>query len=215
MALEDKKARCQLIDIEGIDGSGKSTQALLLKNFLESKGFIVELLKEPTNGAIGTLIRKILKEDKNPDPHKMAKLYADDRYENYIKYLKPALASGKIVIMDRYVISSMAYQCAGGVPLEKVIKLNNFAPKPDLVIIIDLPVEIALQRMKIMGKEVDSFEKKEFLKKVREKYIQLPQDLKRFKDWEKTIFKIVDGTKSPESVFEDIKSIVNQCVGDP
>ena len=211
----DKKIKCQLIDVEGIDGSGKTTQAMLLKKFLESKGFPVELLKEPTNGSIGVLIRKILREDKNPDPHRMAKLYADDRYENYIKYLKPALSSGKIVVMDRYVISSMAYQCAGGVPLEKVIQLNDFAPKPDLVIIIDLPVEVALERMKAMGKNVDSFERKEFLKKVREKYIQLPKELKRFKGWENTVFKIVDGTKKPELVFEDIKRIVIECVGDP
>jgi len=213
--LKKKKTVCQLIDIEGIDGSGKTTQAKMLKNYLETKGYSVELLKEPTNGKIGTLIRKILHEESNPDPYKMAELYANDRYENYIQNIRPALESGKIIIMDRYLVSSIAYQCAGGVPLKKVIELNSFAPKPDLVIIIDIPVEIALERMQSMGKMIDSFEKKGFLKKVREKYIQLPKELKQIRGWEDTLFAIIDGTRDRESVFEDIKKVVNKCIGDP
>jgi len=193
-----------IIAIEGIDGSGKTTIAKNLKRELENKGLNVVLLKEPTDSIIGKEIRKILATNPNPDQRKMMELYAKDRKINVEKNIEPALRENKIVILDRYVISSLAYQSTNGIPYEEILQENSFAPIPDMVIILDLPEEIAVQRLVASGKNVDSFEKREFLKKVRGRYKDLSKKLKTFKGWEKTKIYLIDATKSVEEITKNV-----------
>ncbi|MCD6491766.1 MAG: dTMP kinase [Candidatus Njordarchaeia archaeon] len=160
-----------LIVIEGIDGSGKSIQSQLLYQELLSRGIPAELLFEPTEGKYGKLIRKKLK-NASLTPEEAFKLFVLDRKENVMKNILPALKAGKVIIMDRYYTSTIAYQGASGIPIQKILKEHQFAPEPDLVFIIDIPVSEAFKRLS--KKNSDAFEKNfDFLERVRKMYLDL------------------------------------------
>ncbi|AFL94627.1 thymidylate kinase [Thermococcus cleftensis] len=196
------------IVIEGIDGAGKSTQAKLLAEWFEKKGHEVVLTKEPTDTAFGKLIRKLVltggKEgiiDGARISHEAeALLFAADRAEHVAKLIKPSLEAGKIVISDRYFYSSLAYQWARGLDLEWLIDLNRFAIRPDLVILLDLPVKESMKR--INGRSIKTeFDKiAELQKRVRENYLKLAE---RFPE-----IKIVNALASVEDIHNDIVALV-------
>ncbi len=138
-----------LIAIEGIDGAGKSTQAKILKERLEKRGFEVVLLKEPTSSKWGKKIKEISKNTESIDPYEELKLFIKDRKLNVRKNILPALEDKKIVIVDRYYISTIAYQGARGIDKETIREMNeSFAPKPDIIFILDIHPEESLQRIK-------------------------------------------------------------------
>ncbi len=197
-----------IVSIEGIDGSGKTTQAKMLKDYLESKGYNAILLKEPTDGRFGKKIRSILTTQEKPDQFIMVELYALDRKENVEKNIIPSLKEGKIIILDRYVVSSLAYQSVDGISLEQILEKNSFAPIPDIVVILDLPEDEALKRLAKKNKIMDSFEKREFLKKVRMRYKEIIKILNKFKGWENTEIIVVDAMKTPSDIFNEIKEKV-------
>ncbi|AEK72666.1 thymidylate kinase [Thermococcus sp. 4557] len=196
------------IVIEGIDGAGKSTQAKLLAEWFEEKGHEVVLTKEPTDTAFGKLIRKLVltggKEgiiDGARISHEAeALLFAADRAEHVSKLIKPSVEAGKIVISDRYFYSSLAYQWARGLDLEWLIDLNRFAVRPDLVILLDLPVKESMKR--INGRSIKTeFDKiVELQKKVRENYLKLAE---RFPE-----MRIVNALASVEDIHNDIVALV-------
>ncbi|HDZ35926.1 MAG TPA: dTMP kinase [Thermococcus sp.] len=196
------------IVIEGIDGAGKSTQAKLLAEWFEKKGYEVVLTKEPTDTAFGKLIRRLVltggKEgiiDGARISHEAeALLFAADRAEHVHKLIKPSLEAGKVVISDRYFYSSLAYQWARGLDLEWLIDLNRFAIRPDLVILLDLPVKESMKR--INGRSIKTeFDKiVELQKKVRENYLELAG---RFPE-----IKIVNAMASVEDIHNDIVALV-------
>lgn len=144
------------IVIEGIDGSGKGTQAKALKERLKDLGKDVLLTREPTKGPTGRLIREHLS---NPflDDEALALLFASDRIEHLEKEIRPAMDSGKFVISDRYVYSSIAYQ-GQKIDMEWVGDINKYADKPDLAILLDLDPKIAERRMKDRGGDMEYFE---------------------------------------------------------
>lgn len=147
------------IVLEGPDGSGKSTQAALLAERYRARGLSVVLTAEPTYEGIGARIRRILKGDEEPvSPADMAALYADDRLSHAATVLFPAFIGGNIVVCDRYVLSSIAYQTATGVHLDLVRGLNRYAPRPDLTVVIDVLDDVAAERMRARG-AVDRFER--------------------------------------------------------
>lgn len=156
-----------LIVIEGIDGAGSTTQTGLLVRWLKKRGVDSVATKEPTNGMIGQLIRKYLN---NPLSSTLidALLFAADRAEHVDNIIKPLLSQGKVVVSDRYVESSIAYQSSSGVDEDWLIEVNKFAPKPDLTIILDVPPDVALKRKNLPR---EKFEFEEFLGKVREKFL--------------------------------------------
>jgi len=158
-----------LIDFEGIDGAGKSTQAERTFRYLSSRGFTVRLLREPTNGRHGRMIREILS-GKAPrrTPEEELELFIRDRMENVKENIEPALSSGCIVLIDRYYYSTMAYQGALGLDVQGIRKQNeSFAPIPDLVLIFLIPVEEGLARIRAVRQEgTDGYEKESFLRKV-------------------------------------------------
>lgn len=161
--------RGTLIALEGIDGSGKSTQARLLANWLGRRGCHVCSLREPTHGPHGMRLRQLMAADRQSvTPQQEFQLFLDDRREDVEKNIQPALDRGEVVIMDRYYLSSIAYQGALGLDPAEIRRANeDFAPKPDLIIIFALPVAEALRRIRASRPGGENlFEREEYLERV-------------------------------------------------
>ena len=194
------------ISFEGIDGCGKSTQADLLRSYLESKGEQVELLREPGGTALSEQIREILLNPNNDkmDPSTELILLSASRAQLTREIIIPALERGNVVICDRYADSTLAYQGYGrGINLEWLEKLNAFATaglKPDITLLVDLPVDEALNRMQSKSFDRIEMEGIEFLDKVRSGYLELTD---RFS---KRYF-MIDGK---ETIEEMSKKIINK-----
>ncbi len=179
------------IVIEGLDGSGKTTQATLLANRL-SQSYTVMLTAEPSRGKIGTFIREgCLYEDKRLPTEAEALLFAADRIEHMQKELSPALEDGKLVICDRYVYSSLAYQGSAGLSLDWIKTINARALQPDFSIFIDVPPERVLERLQRKKSVMETLETQ---LKVREVYMKFVDKGELFR---------VDGDK-PEGVVADM-----------
>ena len=168
--------RGSLIALEGLDGVGKTTQARLVAQYLCDLGLPVILTREPTNGLIGQKIRQIIINGREGlTPAEELDLFVADRREHVHNVIQPALAAGKIVITDRYYFSSMAYQGALGLdPLDILRRHEDFAPPPDLVIILELPLtEISRRLQQRRLATSHSFEQIEYLAKVAAIFEQL------------------------------------------
>jgi dTMP kinase len=185
------------IALEGIDGSGTTTHARLLGKWLTKKGFEVVQTHEPTNYRIGRLLREILRDASVP-PAVDALLFAADRVDHTIHRIQPTLDQGKIVISDRYIESSVAYQTSSGLEKEWVLKLNQYALQPDLTILLDVPAEIALRR-KRKPKTKEKFEQSAFLSKVRQVFLERAQEKG---------FTIVNAEHSIKEVQSQIQKLV-------
>jgi dTMP kinase len=146
-------ARGLLIALEGIDGSGKSTQARLLAAALKRLGREVVLTREPSEGRAGRKLRRYLAgSSRHLSPAAELALFVCDRREHVAAIIRPALKAGKTVITDRYYYSSAAYQGALGLDPEQILALNEtFAPRPHRVFILSLPVAVALRRLASQG----------------------------------------------------------------
>jgi dTMP kinase len=161
--------RGRLIALEGLDGVGKTTQARLLAHNLTHLGLPVILTREPTDGYFGQKIRQIISQGRQGlTPEAELDLFLADRREHVREVIQPALADGKIIITDRYYFSSMAYQGALGLdPLDIQRRHEDFAPQPDLVIILELPLAEITRRLQQRGAPVSpSFEKIPYLVRV-------------------------------------------------
>jgi dTMP kinase len=161
--------RGAFIVIEGLDGSGKTTQARLLVQKLQSSHNAV-YTTEPSRGKIGSFIRECcLFEEKRLGSAAEALLFAADRIEHVQNEVVPALNKGLLVISDRYVYSSLAYQGSTGLNLEWIEGLNKHALKPDLAIFIDVAPETVMQRL---NRKKSVMETLETQRKVREVYLK-------------------------------------------
>jgi len=153
------------IVFEGIDGTGKSTQVQLLADALRAKGHEVITSKEPTDGPHGTRLRNSA-DSGRLSPQEELDLFHRDRRHHVETLIKPALARGAVVILDRYYFSTMAYQGVRGFdPLEIRASNEKFAPVPDHVIILEVPIEVALDRIGIRDGAANEFEQRESLEK--------------------------------------------------
>ena len=193
-----------LVNLEGIDGCGKSTQSKLLLEKLEGEGEKVIILKEPTKRPHGQKLWDVLHGKRKATNEEILELFVLDRIQHVEEKIQPALDDGAVVLMDRYYYSSMAYQVAGGIDVEDIRKKHAFAPKPDVVLIFDLPVSVALERVKGHS-DADVFEKEEHLEKVREAYLDLEND---------PLVRIVDATGTPEEIFENVWRLVSEVRND-
>ena len=131
-------------------------------------------------------------------------LFVLDRKQHVEDKIQPALDERFIVLMDRYYYSSMAYQAAGGIDIDIIRNRHLFAPEPDIVLIFDLPVPVALERVKGHSK-ADEFEKEEHLEKVRDAYLHLRND---------PLVRIVDSVRTPEEIFKDVWELVSEVRND-
>lgn len=194
-----------LITIEGIDGVGKTTHAKMLAQYLMEKDYEVEQLREPTNGFWGKKIKDLTKHGRNVTPEEECRWFIKDRMEDVQNNINPALKNGKIVIMDRYYCSTIAYQGALGLDINKIREENEkFAPKPDLVIILDVPPEVGLARITNNRKEkLNYFETLEYQSKVRELFLNM-------KSYDNV--KTLDGNRSVEEVQQEIRKLVGKLL---
>jgi dTMP kinase len=158
-----------LIVFEGIDGAGKTTQARSLLRRLRERGWEAVFFREPTRGRWGREIKRKAARDGSLTPEEELDLFVKDRRENVERNLKPALAEGKIVVLDRYYFSTIAYQGAKGIDPERIRKLNEaFAVKPDLVVILDVDARQGLSRITGRKTRDELFEREDYLVRVGE-----------------------------------------------
>lgn len=164
-----KQKRGYLIALEGVDGTGKSTQCRLLVDYLESRGYDAVSLREPTTGVWGQKIRKILADGRGDlTPEQELQYFINDRKDDVEWNIAPSLAQGKIVVIDRYYYSTAAYQGALGFDPKKIIEDNEvFAPRPDIVFIVQGSLDESFKRIEQGRDGFSSFEKRDYLEKVK------------------------------------------------
>lgn len=197
------KNRGAFICIEGIDGSGKTTQAKLLANRLKISHNAV-YTAEPSRGKIGTYIKKsYLYGEKRLSIVLEALLFAADRIEHLENEIFPSLDKGCLVISDRYVYSSLAYQGAAGLSLNWIQKINEHALEPDLGVFIDVNPETVMSRLKPKKSVMENIETQE---KVREIYLKFVEDGKLIR---------IDGNKSKNKVSKEIYAVVMKFLNAP
>ncbi len=193
----------KMIVFEGLDGSGISSQSGLLKNWFEALGKPVVLTKEQTDGLIGGLIKSGLRGEWFVSPLALQLLFTADRAQHLEKEIEPALNKGKNVIIDRYVLSTLAFG-ALAVDVEFLKKINSKFQAPDITIFVDTDPEECIRRMSAARYHVEMFEKKEKLEEVRKNYISL---LNHFPNTVK-----IDGNRPKKEIFEDVKKEVLKIV---
>lgn len=197
----------KFIVFEGIDGSGKSTQIALLKERLLKEGRRVETSAEPTEGAIGKLLRRILSGEIPMNGEAIASLFASDRLDHLLNPktgLIKKLDGCTTVIEDRYYFSSYAYH-AYDMPMALVRQMNAACAarlKADLTIFIDVDPDICLERIKKNRTQIEIFEKKDRLEKTRSYYFQA------FRDAKGENICIIDGNRPPAEIHEEVWNLV-------
>ncbi len=188
----------KFIVFEGLDGSGITTQATLLRNYFISKNKDAVLTKEPTEGLMGGLIKSCLKKEWNTSPLALQMLFAADRAHHLQSEIEPTLKKGKLVICDRYILSSYAFGSLE-VSLPVLKQLNSYFRKPHITILIDTQPKICMERMKKARPHVELFEEEHKLEQIRRNYLSM-----------KNLFPetyIVDGNRAPEEVLGEIIKI--------
>lgn len=200
------------ITFEGIDGCGKSTQTALCREWLESLGKTVLLVREPGGTKIGEKIRGLLLDKNNDGMAPMTELFLFEAARAQIveETIKPALEEGKAVICDRFFDSSFAYQgCARGLGAEMVSRLNKDATgglAPDITFFLDISVEKAIMRREGRGGEKDRIESAgdSFQEKVRKGFIRAASEDKRIVT--------IDASDTPEVIFKQIQEKIEALI---
>lgn len=204
--------RGKLLVIEGLDGAGTTTQVRMLEKWLSAeKGFELYTTREPSRGPIGALIRAILTKRLSADSLTIAGLYATDRNDHIFRPggLNEQLAQGKWVLMDRYYLSSFAYQASSmnEEQLEWLKTIHRYCPPPDITLFVDVPVDICLERiMNHRNAEFELFDTHEFLKKTS---LQYEKAMEYFTEQGETFVKI-DGTQPINRVFQQLTDAITQ-----
>jgi dTMP kinase len=189
------------IVFEGIDGSGKSTHIKALAEELRGRGYSVLQTSEPSRDRIGNFIRRYAeRNDSRLTPETEALLFAADRFEHVKTVIEPTLRRGRIVISDRYLHSSLAYQGAGGLEVDWIREMNRFAPKPDLGILLDILPEFSLQRV---NRRKTVFEVSDYLRKVRNIYLKLVEEGELVR---------IDADKPKKAVQAEVFSLVQELL---
>jgi dTMP kinase len=213
--------RGKFIVFDGGEGCGKSTQATLLAERLLAEGAGVLHVHDPGTTRIGQMIRKVLLDPANQDMGMRAEmlLYMASRAQMMVELIQPALDEEKIVISDRFVSSTLAYQLGGdGLTADEIRKTAEVAIKgrwPDLTVILDMPLDTSVKRVQpkfslfpddpMAGKEMDRIEQRslQYHAQVRKNYLdQAKADSKRYR--------VVDGSRPKEVVHEEIYGIVQK-----
>jgi dTMP kinase len=201
------------ISFEGIDGVGKSTQIRFAEEYLKARGREVVCTLEPGGTELGQEIRNLLLHRKGVvAPRAEALLYAADRAHHVETKVRPALEAGKVVLTDRYLDSSVAYQGAGrNLSADEVRNISMWAVGgllPDLTVLVDLDPAIAAERRKGTGQEADRLEseKLEFFQAVRNEFLKLAAA-------EPNRFLVVDATETPEQMFAHISKKLDELLG--
>ena len=188
-----------LVAIEGIDGSGKSTVIAKLREIMS-----IYATKEPSDGPIGRLIKEWALRGGTSDPYIDALLFAADRLDHYQREIAPALKRGLVVVTERYVESSIAYQGAAGVDIGFLEAINSRVPPPDLTILLDLDPEDAVRRINARSALAEKYERLEFLKAVRAIYLKRAAERG---------YLVLDARERPEALAERIAEAIRARLG--
>ncbi len=209
MALE----KGLLITMEGPDGSGKTMQMDLLEKALREQGYPVIRSREPGGTPIGEAIRNVILNPEYTEMDSMteAMLYAASRAQHVAEKIKPAIAEGYIVLLDRFLDSSLVYQGIGrGMTIETIEAINRFATgglQPDATIMVYIDYEEGLRRKKQQNGSLDRMEAQQdnFHRRVNEGYLQLA---KRYPER----IQLIDGARDPQTIHQDILKRVHDLV---
>lgn len=189
-----------LVAVEGIDGAGKTTQSKAVVKWLKKNGYAARYTSEPTSTGTGKLLSKL---GSTASPALEALLFAADRVEHVRRVIEPGLKKGYVIVSDRYVHSSIAYQGAMLGDVDWVRIINKFAPKPDVAFLLDVEPRLALSRIK---RPRSKFERLELLEAVRKVYLDMV-------DAGELI--LVDGTKPPSQVTEELLARLRPFLPNP
>lgn len=204
-----------VIALEGQDGTGKSTVIDAITGYFDEMGLDYINAREPGSTDIGEKIRDILadKANKDMDYHTEALLFAASRSELYDKVIKPNVRKGTSVILDRFLLSSLAYQgVVRGLGVDEVMKINDFfldGFRPDLTILMDLDAKESYERLKKLG-ELDRIESlgEDFQERVHLAYLKL------YEEKQMKLIKL-DGTKDRRGLaheaLEEVKKLMKEC----
>jgi len=189
--------RGKFICIEGLDASGKTTHAYSLVRSLLERGYEALYTTEPSSGQIGKFVRRYILQRKERVPIVVeALLFAVDRVDHIERVIKPAVKEGKIVVSDRYLYSSLAYQGGAGLDLSWINEINEFALSPDLAIYIDVPPEIVIKRLKRKKSVMENLHTQQ---RVQEVYMQLVNERHLVP---------INGNRAKPEVADDVLSTV-------
>lgn len=210
MALVSRKRQGLFVSFEGIEGCGKTTQAMLLAKWLKSRGHQVIVTREPGGTPLAEKIRKVLLDSRNHQMSPLTELLLlqASRAQHLAQVIIPALKAGKIVVCDRFADSSTAYQGYGrGMDLEMVKQLNQIAVDgcwPGLTLVFDLPVEQGFARAAKRKRALDRMEKQEraFHQKVR-------RGFKAIAKAEPARVKVLDGSFPPDVIQAAVRQLVH------
>ncbi len=210
----------RFIVLEGIDGCGSTTQAELVVAALRQRGVDARRTCEPSSGPVGKLIREILQHrvpGEVPGTPRvfswqtMGLLFAADRLDHVHSEIEPALVAGATVVSDRFDLSSIAYQSATSdaepAAADWVRELNRHARRPDLTVVLDVPVDVAESRREGRGSDVELFEKRELQQRLAELYARAAELV----PGDRLVH--VDATPPPDQVLEEILASVLPVLG--
>jgi dTMP kinase len=183
------------IAVEGIDGVGKSTVIARASEELRERGYRLHVTSEPSGSMIGSLIRELLRGDQEvPHPGIYALLFVADRMYHYYGEVGPMLNAGYIVISERYMESTLAYQGAMGLPMDWLLELHRLLPRPHATIVLDAPVEVAMARLRNRTR-LERFEDAQFLNRAREILLGRAREMS---------YPIIDASKDVETVAMEL-----------
>lgn len=195
--MANLRKKSSFVCIEGLDGCGKTTQTRLLVERLRQKGYDAMYTTEPTHGEIGEFIKEYcLHGGRRVSSVVEALLFAADRFEHVEKIVVPSISRGKLVVTDRYVYSSLAYQGAAGLDLDWIKEMNKYVMSPDLALFIDVEPETVVQRLKHNKSVMENLDTQ---RRVQEVYLRFVEKGELIK---------IDGNRSKQEVADDIFSIV-------
>jgi dTMP kinase len=194
-----------LVALEGIDGSGKTTQQRRLAAALRAAGHRVVSTTEPTDGPAGRRIRELARSTEAPAAEEELRLFLEDRREHVDQVLAPALAAGEVVITDRYFLSTVAYQGARGLdPRELLEQSEARFPVPDLALLFEVTPQLGVERLIARaGVAEPAFERLDFLIRVAEVYAQL----------DRPYIERVEAARPPDAVHDSVLEIVRRRLG--
>ena len=191
-----------LVVLEGIDGAGKSTVLRRIAEHCAARGILCVTSGEPTRGQWGMKLRQSMSEGRLTLDEELA-LFLKDRAEHIATLIAPALAEGKVVLLDRYYISTAAYQGARGADPAWILAENEkFAPKPDLVLLLDFDPAGGLDRIRARGDSPNTFEELQSLREVRRIFLSL----------ERPFIRRVDAAHTSEEVWQQCREIFDSVV---
>lgn len=200
-----------MVAFEGIDGTGKSTLIQRVRDLMAARGWEVVTSKEPTDGPWGRRIRATATSAAGRlAPAEELEAFLQDRREHVETLIRPSLVAGRLVLLDRYYFSTMAYQGIRGSDPEELRAVNEaFAPRPDLLVILDLDPTRALQRVRGRGDQANHFERLHLLEQSRaifRRYVH--EGARPSPDGRPCRAILLDATESPDALAARVESLL-------